>query len=97
MNLSIDVVLIQEIFQNDRIRGSDFLVVKPFQPLIATLWGMSSSRKYNTSTGKLVDCTNNVRLDALIFISASASSDIVSSYKRPLDCTAILNITYYNN
>ena len=41
MNLRIDVVLIQKIFQNDRIRGSDFLVVKPFQPLIIDIFGNS--------------------------------------------------------
>ncbi len=42
--------------------------------------------------GKLVDCTNNVRLEALIFISASANKDMVSSNNRPFDCTAIRNI-----
>jgi hypothetical protein len=35
-------------------------------------------------------------LELLIFISASSSKAIVSSNKRPFDCTAILNISLLN-
>src|SRR5574344_1280264 len=59
---------------------------------VATDWGISSSRRNKTSTGKLVDCTSRVRLEELNLMSDSSRRAIVSSKRRPLACTAILNI-----
>ena len=81
------------------ISASSAFSINSFSPTIpksatpvATVCGISSSRKNNTSKGKLEDCTNNVRLVALSFISDSSRNDIVSSKRRPLACTAILNM-----
>ena len=63
---------------------------------VATVCGISSSRRNNTSIGKLEDCTNKVRLVVLNLISDSSKSAIVSSKRRPLACTAILNMILFN-
>ena len=42
--------------------------------------------------GKLLLCTSSVRLLLLTLMPASESKAIVSSKRRPFDCTAILNM-----
>ena len=54
-----------------------------------------SSRKNNTSKGKLEDCTSNVRFVALSLISDSSRNDIVASKRLPLACTAILKMILF--
>ena len=58
---------------------------------IATDSGISSSRRNSSSTGKLREGTRRVRFTEVILTPASESNSIVSSYKRPFDCTAILS------
>ena len=71
----------------------------PTMPMSATplamVCGMSSSRWKSTYTGKLLAWVSKVRLEVEILMSASLNRAMVSSNRRPFDCTAILNIIVY--